>query len=79
LVAISVASTYTKFAGEVYYKLGTAVRNYNVWGAMVLPDLAKKEASCSYCCDGGVHCNKVRVLCDTIDNVHDSIVAVGTR
>ena len=41
-----------KFAGEVRYKLRAAVRNHNVRGAVVFPDLAKEEASRSYCCDG---------------------------
>jgi hypothetical protein len=46
-------------------------------GAVVFPDLAKKEASCSHCCDGGVHCDEVRALRDTIDDIHNSVVAIG--
>jgi hypothetical protein len=49
-----------------------------VWGDVVFPNLAKKEAGSSYCCDGGVHCDKVRKLHDTINNVHDSVVAIET-
>ena len=65
--------------GKIRYKLRATVRNYNARGAVVLPDLAKEEASGSYCCDGGVHSDKVRALRDTIDDVHDSIIAVGAR
>jgi hypothetical protein len=67
------------FAGEIPYKLKAAVRDYDVQGAMVLPDLTKEKASCSNCCDSCVHCDKVCMLCDAIDNVHNSVVAVGTR
>ena len=68
-----------KLAGEICYELRAAVRNYDAQGTMVLPDLAKEEASCSYCCDGGVRCDKVRALRDTIDDIHNCVVAVGAR
>ena len=66
-----------ELAGEISYTLRAAVRDYDARGVVVLPDLAKEEVSCSDCCDSRVHCDEVRVLGDTIDDVHDSIVAVG--
>jgi hypothetical protein len=66
-----------ELAGEVRDELGTAVRDYDARGTVVLPDLAKKEASCSDCCDSRVRCDEVRALRDAINDVHDSVVAVG--
>src|SRR3979490_3034898 len=68
-----------ELAGEVSYKLRATVRDYDAWGTMVLPALAKEKASRSYCCDGGVRCDKVRALRDTVDDVHNCVVAVGAR
>jgi hypothetical protein len=68
-----------KLASEIRYKLGTAVRNYDARGAVVLPDLAKEKVSCSDCCDGRVRCDEVCALRDTIDDVHNGIIAIGVR
>jgi hypothetical protein len=65
--------------GKIRYKLRAAVRNYDAQGAVVLSDLAKEEAYRSYCCDGGMHSDKVRALRDTIDDVHNSVIAIGAR
>src|SRR3979490_1635734 len=66
-----------ELAGEVRDKLGAAVRNHDAQVTVVLPALAEEKASRSYCGDGGVRCDEVRALGDAIDDVHDSVVAVG--
>src|SRR3981189_2354591 len=68
-----------ELAGEVRDELGAAVRNHDVRGTVVLPDLAKEKASRSCCSDGSVCCDKVHALCDTINDIHNCVVAVGAQ
>src|SRR3981189_3024216 len=68
-----------ELAGEVRDERGAAVRNHDARGTVVLPDLAKEKASRSCCSDGSVRCDKVCALRDTINDVHNCVVAVGAR
>src|SRR3981189_1367486 len=66
-----------ELVGEVRDELGSAIRNHDARGTVVLPDLAKEKASRSYCGDGGVRCDEVHALRDAIHDVHNCVVAVG--
>jgi hypothetical protein len=46
---------------------------------MVCPDLLREQEGCAFSIDRGVHQDEVHTLGDTVNDIHNCIVAMGFR